>query len=146
MSLLQATVTNTILAVAIAIERDEKKHWLRATATGVLTLDELVTFIRTARTSAELRMWPMIFNGDDATTDMKDEDVDRVVDIVQQAIAMTGMRAHVAVATRDDRLFRWMLLYEERCAEKGARFMRAFRQHPDAERWLEIVSDARNFQ
>lgn len=139
-------MANTISAVGIAIERDEKKCWLRATATGVLTLDELITFIRTARSSDELRMWPMIFNGDDATTEMKDEEVDRVVDIVQQAIALTGMRAHVAVATRDNRLYRWMLLYEERCAEQGARFMRVFRQHPDAERWLEIVSDARNFR
>jgi hypothetical protein len=132
--------------VAIAIERDEKKCWLRAQATGVLTLDELVTFIRTARSSEELRMWPMIFNGDKASTSLNDEDVDGVVDIVQQAIATTGMRAHVAVATRDDRLYRWMLLYEERCAEQGARFMRVFRQHLDAERWLEIVSDARNFR
>ncbi len=139
-------MTHTILAVGIAIERDEKKCWLRAKATGVLTLAELVTFIKTARSSDELRMWPMIFNGDDATTDMKDEDVDGVVAIVEHAIATTGTRAHVAVVTRDDRLFRWMLLYEERCAEKGARFMRAFRQHPDAERWLEIVSDARNFR
>ena len=132
--------------MAIVIQRDEKKRWLRARATGVLTLDELVTFIRTARSSDELRMWPMIFNGDDATTDMKDEDVDGVVAIVQHAIATTGTRAHVAVATRDDSLFRWMLLYEARCAEKAARFMRVFRQHPDAERWLEIVSDARNFR
>lgn len=132
--------------MAIALERDEKKCWLRATATGVLTLDDLIAFIRTARSSEELRMWPMIFNGDDATTDMKDDDVDGVVDIVMQAIAMTGMRAHVAVATPDNRLYRWMLLYEERCAERGARFMRVFRQQPDAERWLEIVSDARNFR
>jgi hypothetical protein len=132
--------------VAIAIERDEKKCWLRVKATGMLTLDDLVTFIRTARASDELRMWPMIFNGDEASTNMKDEDVDPVVALVQQAIATTGMRAHVAVATSDNRLYRWMLLYEEKCAEKGARFMRVFRQHPDAERWLEIVSDARNFR
>jgi len=132
--------------VAIVIERDEQKRWLRARATGVLTLDELVAFIRTARSSDELRMWPMIFNGDEASTTLNDEDVDGVVTIVLQALATTGPRAHVAVATRDDRLYRWMLLYEERCAEKGARFMRVFRQHPDAERWLEIVSDARNFR
>ena len=132
--------------MAIAIERDEKKCWLRVKATGMLTLDDLVTFIRTARASDELRMWPMIFNGDEASTNMKDEDVDPVVALVQQAIATTGMRAHVAVATSDNRLYRWMLLYEEKCAEKGARFMRVFRQHPDAERWLEIVSDARNFR
>ena len=132
--------------MAIVIERDEKKRWLRARATGVLTLDELVTFIRTARSSEELRMWPMIFNGDEATTTLNDQDVDGVVDIVQQAIATTGPRAHVAVATRDDRLYRWMLLYEERCVEKGARFVRVFRQHSEAERWLEIVSDARYFR
>jgi hypothetical protein len=30
--------------------------------------DDLVTFIRTARSSDELRMWPMIFNGDEAST------------------------------------------------------------------------------
>ena len=132
--------------MAIVIERDEQKRWLRARATGVLTLDELVAFIRTARSSDELRMWPMIFIGDEASTTLNDEDVDGVVNIVLQALATTGPRAHVAVATRDDRLYRWMLLYEERCAEKGARFMRVFRQHPDAERWLEIVSDARNFR
>ena len=132
--------------MAIVIERDEPKRWLRARATGVLTLDELVAFIRTARSSDELRMWPMIFIGDEASTTLNDEDVDGVVTIVLQALATTGPRAHVAVATRDDRLYRWMLLYEERCAEKGARFMRVFRQHPDAERWLEIVSDARNFR
>ena len=132
--------------MAIVIERDEQKRWLRARATGVLTLDELVAFIRTARSSDQLRMWPMIFNGDEASTTLNHEDVNGVVDIVLQALATTGPRAHVAVATRDDRLYRWMLLYEERCAEKGARFMRVFRQHPDAERWLEIVSDARNFR
>ena len=132
--------------MAIVIERDEPKRWLRARATGVLTLDELVAFIRTARSSDELRMWPMIFIGDEASTTLNDEDVDGVVTIVLQALATTGPRAHVAVATRDDRLYRWMLLYEERCAEKGARFMRVFRQHPDAKRWLEIVSDARNFR
>ena len=130
----------------ITLERDNARRWLRAQVRGHLTLNELLTFLRTARSSDELRMWPMIFNGDEASTNLNDEDVDGVVAIVQQAIATTGTRAHVAVATRDDRLFRWMLLYEERCAEKGARFMRAFRQHADAERWLEIVSDARNFR
>jgi hypothetical protein len=117
--------------VAIVIERDEQRRWLRARATGVLTLDELVAFIRTARNSEDLRMWPMIFNGDEASTTLNHEDVDGVVDIVLQALATTGAaRAHVAVATRDDRLYRWMLLYEERCAEKGARFMRVFPAAP----------------
>ena len=74
------------------------------------------------------------------------EDVDRAVAVVKHAIDTTGMRAHVAVATSDNRLYRWMLLYEARCAEIGVRLVRVFRQCDDAERWLDIVSAARNLQ
>jgi hypothetical protein len=35
------------------------------------------------------------------------------------------------------------LLYEARCAEAGVRVIRIFRKLEDAERWLEIVSAAR---
>ena len=126
--------------------RDEQKRWLRVKCVGVLTLDELLNFLRTARGSVELRMWPMIFDGDEASTDMTAEDVLRAVAVVLHAIETTGMRAHVAVATSDDRLYRWMLLYEAKCADIGVRVVRVFRQHDDAERWLEIVSAARNLQ
>jgi hypothetical protein len=132
--------------VAITFARDEGKRWLRAKAAGVLTLDELLVFLRTARSSVELRMWPMMFDGDTASTDMTDEDVASAVAVVQRAIDTTGMRAHVAVATSNDRLYRWMLLYEAKCAEIGVRLVRVFRQHDDAERWLDIVSAARNLQ
>ena len=126
--------------------RDEQKRWLRVKCVGVLTLDELLNFLRTARSSLELRMWPMMFDGDEASTDMTAEDVLSAAAVVQDAIETTGMRAHVAVATSDDRLYRWMLLYEAKCADIGARVVRVFRQHDDAERWLEIVSAARNLQ
>ena len=132
--------------MSISVERDEKRRWLVATATGVLILDELTTFISTARASQELRMWPMIFVGNDASTNMTDQDVDRAVTVVAQALAATGARAHVAVVTNDDRLYRWMLLYEAKCADIGVRLIRVFRQHDDAERWLQIVSAARNLQ
>jgi hypothetical protein len=39
-----------------------------------------------------------------------------------------------------------MLLYEAKCAEMGVRLIRVFRQSDDAERWLDIVSAARNLQ
>jgi hypothetical protein len=132
--------------VAITIARDEGKHWLRAKAVGVLTLDDLLAFLRTARSSVELRMWPLMFDGNGASTDMTDDDVARAVAVVQHAVETTGPRAHVAVATNDDRLYRWMLLYEAKCAEIGVRLVRVFRQQDDAERWLEIVSAARNLQ
>jgi uncharacterized membrane protein len=91
-------------------------------------------------------MWPLMFDGDQASTDMTDDDVARGVAVVQHAIETTGMRAHVAVAPSDDRLYRWMLLYESKCADIGVRLVRVFRQHDDAERWLDIVSAARNLQ
>jgi hypothetical protein len=132
--------------VAITIARDEGKHWLRAKAVGVLTLDDLLAFLRTARSSQELRMWPLMFDGNGASTDMTDDDVARAVAVVRHVVETTGPRAHVAVATSDDRLYRWMLLYEAKCAEIGVRVVRVFRQQDDAERWLEIVSAARNLQ
>ena len=132
--------------MAITIARDEGKHWLRAKAVGVLTLDDLLAFLRTARSSQELRMWPLMFDGNGASTDMTDDDVARAVAVVRHAVETTGPRAHVAVATSDDRLYRWMLLYEAKCAEIGVRLVRVFRQQDDAERWLEIVSAARNLQ
>jgi hypothetical protein len=92
-----------------------------------LTLDELLGFLRTARSSVELRMWPLMFDGDKASTDMTDDDVARAVAVVQHAIETTGMRAHVAVATSDDRLYRGMLLYESKCADIGVRLVRDFR-------------------
>ena len=130
--------------MSITVERDEKRRWLVATANGVLALDEVTTFIRTARASEELRMWPMIFLGNGASTNMTDQDVDQAVAVVARALATTGGRAHVAVVTNDDRLYRWMLLYEAKCADIGVRLIRVFRQHDDAERWLQIVSAARN--
>jgi predicted metal-dependent peptidase len=130
--------------VSISVGRDEKRHWLVATATGVLTRDEITTFIRTARASEELRMWPMLFVANDASTNMTDEDVDQAVAVVARALATTGARAHVAIVTSDDQLYSWMLLYEAKCADIGVRLIRVFRQQDDAERWLQIVSAARN--
>jgi hypothetical protein len=144
--LLPASISEYHPAVATSITRDEKKRWLRVKAVGVVTRDELIDFLRTARSSQELRMWPMMFDADQATTDMTDGDVARAVAVVQNEIKANGTRAHVAVATAADRLYRWMLLYEAKCAEIGVRLVRVFRQGDDAERWLDIVSAARNLQ
>lgn len=132
--------------MSIAVVRDEKRRWLRATATDDVTLSDVLTLLRTARSGPELRMWPMIFFGDGASTRMTESDVDRAVAVVAEALATTGTRAHVAVATNDDGLYRWMLLYEAKCADVGARRIRVFRKLDDAERWLDIVSAARNLQ
>src|SRR4029078_3009801 len=64
-------------AVSITVERDEARRWLRVCARATLTVDELIAFLRTARAGEEFRMWPMLVDAEDATTDMSEEDIDR---------------------------------------------------------------------
>ncbi len=129
----------------ISLRRDESHRWLRARVSGNLTLDELLKFLRTARSSDELRMWPLLVDASTGSTTMTDSDVTRAVEVVAH-VAASGPRAHVAIVTGDDRLYRWMLNYETKCAEAGIRIIRVFRDLADADRWLDIVSAARNLQ
>jgi len=128
--------------VAIEVIHDERRHWLLARASGTLGFDETAAFLTTVRDPIEFRMWPLLFDARSCSTDMTDADVDRVVAIVSET-ARRQRRGHVAIVADDDQLFRWLLLYETRVARAGVRIIRIFRQHSDAERWLDIVSAAR---
>jgi hypothetical protein len=132
--------------VPFTLEHDPKRGWLLAKASGTLTLDEVLTFLRTARARTERRMMPLIVDARGATTGMTEADVDRAVAVVQDAVRRHGLRGHAAIVADDDRLYAWMLRYETRCAEIDVRIIRVFRQRPDAERWLEAVAAARNFR
>jgi len=123
--------------------RDERRRWLLARATGQLSLDETTTFLRTARAKLEDRMWPMLVDARGCKTTMTEADVEPAVAIVRAAARRQERRAHVAIAADDDALYRWMLLYEAKCAAAGVRVIRIFRRVEDAERWLEIISAAR---
>jgi len=128
--------------VPIEVIRDERRRWLRARASGILSFDETATFLTTVRDPIEFRMWPLLFDARSCSTDMTGADVDRAVAIVS-ATARRQRRAHVAIAADDDQLFQWLLLYETKVAAAGVPIIRVFRQLPDAERWLDIVSAAR---
>jgi hypothetical protein len=132
--------------VAVSINYDAARTWVRVRATGTLTIDEAVRVIRTARSSIEHQMWPMLFDARSATTSMTEADVDDAVAAVRQAAVQRSPRGHVALVADDDVLYTRLLLYEARCADFGVRVIRAFRQLPDAERWLEIVSAARHYR
>ena len=129
----------------LSVMVDHDRRWLVVRATGCTTIDEMVNLIRTVRAQIAHRMTPMLFDATGATTDATDEDVRRAVAAVRQAIAEGGMRGHVALVADDDTFYARLLSYETECAESGVRVIRAFRQVPDAERWLQIVSSARHF-
>ena len=128
----------------ITVERDLQRRWLIATATGIVSIDEIVHLVQTARTPVDLRMWPLLFDASAATTSMTDEDVATAVAVVHDAHDATGARGHVALVTGDNRFYALLLMYEIQCAQIGVRFIRVFRQRPDAERWLAVMSAARN--
>jgi hypothetical protein len=130
--------------VPVTVDRDLSRRWLRARATGSLSIDEVTEFLRTARAPVEMRMWPLLFDARGCRTSMALGDIDKAVGIVRKvAEQQQQRRAHVALVADDDVLYRWFLDYETRCAALGVRVIRVFRQFEDAERWLDIVSAAR---
>ena len=74
------------------------------------------------------------------------DDLEPAVALVKEVMERGGVRGHVAIAALDDEVSNGMLHYETRCAEIGVRVIRVFRLLADAERWLEIVSAARNLR
>jgi hypothetical protein len=129
--------------VPITVDRDTRRNWLIATATGVISVDQVIHLLRTARSSLELQMWPMLFDATDATTSMTDDDIDRVIEVVQRSLP-AGPRGHAAVVAGDNRFYSLLLTYEIKCAAIGVRFIRVFRQRDDGERWLQVMSAARH--
>jgi len=130
--------------VPIAVDRDLSRGWIRARATGTLSIDDVLSFITTVRAPIQMRMWPLVFDARSCRTSMTPADVDRMVDVVRSVVNdQHQQRAHVALVADDDVLFGRLLEYETRCAALGVRVIRVFRQYEDAERWLVIVSSAR---
>jgi hypothetical protein len=132
--------------VSVEVTYDDAKTWVMVRVTGVLGLDDVLRLIGSARADVEHRMWPMLFDARSATTTTTERDVEAAVGVVAEAVRSQGLRGHVALIADDDVLHARMLLYETRCAEAGVKVIRAFKQRPDAERWLAIVSAARYFQ
>ena len=131
--------------MAIAVERDPRRNWMIARATGPLTLSDVLTFIQTVRVPQEVRMWPLLFDARLATTGITEAEVLEAANAVGEVMRRSGPRGHVALVAEDDQLYQRMLLYEAACGDLGVRVIRVFRQYGDAEQWLEIVSAARHF-
>ena len=55
-------------AVPIDLDRDVSHGWFLARVTGVLTIEELVTFLTTARAAVNTRAIPLLVDATAATT------------------------------------------------------------------------------
>src|SRR6185436_7177583 len=96
--------------VPLTVHFDHRRKWVLVRGSGAIAADEILSVIRTARTSVEYQMWPMLVDALEATTTMTDEDIEAAVEAVRQAIATGGRRGHVAIAADDDGLYARMLL------------------------------------
>jgi hypothetical protein len=133
--------------VSIAVEYDRTRRWVIATASGPLTLSEILHFINTARAGEEFRWWPLVFDATAASADnVTSAQVEQCVQAVQRAVDADGMRGHVALIASDNQLYSRMLEYEVGCARINVRVIRVFRQRPDAEHWLQVMSETRHFR
>jgi len=134
------------VCVPIELRVDVAARRLYAKASGVLTLLDCLTFVKTARAPVERRDWPMLFDAMDATTTEGEASIDQLVDeIIKMAAQEPGPRAYVALAAGDDALYRLMLYYEARLTDASIRVVRVFRQVADAQRWLDTMTAARRF-
>ena len=132
--------------MAIVLERDIRQRRLVAQVTGVLTLQDALHFLRTARADPQVETWPLIFDTRGATTSMTTVDVESAIAMVEEIRRTSRIpRGHVAIIADDDLMFERLLLYEARLIEIGICSVRVFRQSNDAERWLEIMHAARYF-
>jgi len=134
------------IAMPITLERDIPRRRFLARVTGLLTIEEALEFLRTARGDPEMATWPLIFDARGATTTVTTDEVASIVDATQEVRGTSTIpRGHVAIIADDERLFERFCLYETRLFAMGIRIVRVFRDCDDAERWLEVMHATRYF-
>jgi hypothetical protein len=132
--------------VPIVVSEDKQRNWLLARATGNLSIDDVVVFLRTARAGVHTRMMPLLVDARGCTTSMTLADVPTAVAVVEHAVRTSGVRANVALVADDAMLRAWFVEYETQCAAIGVRVICAFSTVENAQHWLEIVWAARYFR
>lgn len=91
-------------------------------------------------------MVPMIFDAREASGSMSPDEIGQVVDALEAAMNIGGRRGHAAILVNDRAVYQAMLDFKSRCAAIGITWVRVFSGLSDAERWLRIVSAARDLQ
>ena len=124
-------------SMPIWIAPADTRRWLIATATGHLSLEDLVTFIMTHRTGERLR-WPLLFDASATTTDIAPTEVEQLARAAIRAKEQAGeMRAPVAlIAPADPASYMLMQRYQTLCDQNGIGITKVFRSREEAEQWL----------
>jgi len=119
----------------------DTRRWLIATATGHLSLEDLITFIATHRVGDRLS-WPLLFDASAASTDIESPDLERLAHAAALAKHQRGTaRAPVAlIPPNDPAACRLMEFYKGLCDEKDIGVTNVFWSREDAERWLTGVA------
>jgi hypothetical protein len=120
----------------IVLGRDDRRTRLTAVASGELTLDELLTFVKSERTG-ELERYTLLFDLSAAAMNLTRNQIAAVADQVQSLTVRTGPRAAVAIVAPSDLLFGLTRMYQTLCDSAGVDTVRVFRDLPSAELWLD---------
>jgi hypothetical protein len=131
----RAGVVESRPIVPIAIDADDERRLLVATATGNLTFAGIREFIRTAR-SGERRVWRLLFDMTGATSDITAEHVRSLAVDVGSAVRNQGVRAPVAIIAGTDEMFGVMRMYQILCEQQGVDVIQVFRTRKEADAWL----------
>jgi hypothetical protein len=108
---------------------------LTAVGTGNITLNDLKTFVASARTG-EQRRFPLLLDLSQATTDMHSSDVQNFASLLAQHTKQTGRRGRVAVFAFTDEFYGVLRMLMSYCEIVGIDHVAVFRSRSEAEAWL----------
>jgi hypothetical protein len=109
---------------------------LTAEGTGNLTLNDLKTFVASAR-SGESRRLPLLLDLSQATTDMQTSGVQNFASLLAQHTKQTGRRGRVAVFVPSDEFYGVLRMLITFCEIVGVDHVSVFRTRSEADAWLD---------
>jgi hypothetical protein len=107
-----------------------------AAGTGIITLNDLKTFVATFRT-VEQRRIPLLLDLSEATTDMRTSDVRNFASLLAEHTKQTGARGRIAVFAPSDEFYGVLRMLMSYCEMVGVDHVSVFRSRSEADAWLD---------
>ncbi len=119
----------------ISIQLEDERRRMIATATGVVSLEQLVTFIRTQRVGAR-QAYALLFDMRVATVAFTGDEIRQLADEVGARHKRGERRAPVAIVTEGDLAFGLGRMYESLVESEGVNYIGVFRSLEEADAFL----------